>query len=354
MVLTMKAFKKLMVVIFLSATIASFLSVSVFAASPQLNNVTVSSLVSGKNVIQVNNSTNKFVTNASKVRISFQIQDPNGAISSGKVKFFGEQAMADMPIVYSGTPNQFYIDWTIPDITGMIRDCRLVVYCTDVATGLEDRVDQYIDIKYCTDNVIAEPINTSVSDLTGYSFYVQSIIYDLTLSGVKSVSFDFVKAGVPYTQNNSASISNMGNNTYWCGATLTTSNWGNSDGEYRASMSATTNSGYCTLSVIRSVYLNSPNLVPSLYQNANFTGNKAYVEEVFYGWETGNYNLADLQAKNISANDISSIIVPAGYQITVYDSDYFMGASYTFSQGSYNLSNYGWDNRIESVKVVRI
>jgi hypothetical protein len=59
----MKAFKKLMAVILLSATIASFLSVSVFTASPQLNNVTVSSLVSGKNVIQVNNSTGRLPDN---------------------------------------------------------------------------------------------------------------------------------------------------------------------------------------------------------------------------------------------------------------------------------------------------
>jgi hypothetical protein len=311
--------------------------------------------VSGKNVITVNNYTNKFVTNASTVRVSFQIQDPNGDVASGRVQFFGEQYMSDIAIIPDGY-NQFHIDWAIPDMTIDTKDCRLVIYCTDVATGLEDRIDQYIDIKYSNARVIAEPINTYVSDFSGGSFYVQSTIYDLSLSGVTDVSFNFVKAGVPYTQYNSASISNMGNITYYCGATLNTSNWSDSDGEYRVSMSAVTVNPNSTarIGVIRSVYLNSPNMVPSLYQNSDYTGNKAYVEDAFYGWETGNYTTADLVAKNMSANDISSIIVPTGYQITVYDSDYFMGSSYTFGAGSYVLSNYGWDNRIVSIKVVMI
>lgn len=236
------------------------------------------------------------------------------------------------------------------------KDCRLVIYCTDVATGLEDRVDQYIDVKYASGRVIAEPINTYVSDFSGGSFYIQSTIYDLTLNGLSEASFRLVKAGIPSTQTFPASISNMGNYTYYCGATLNTSNWSDSDGEYRVSMTADTVSPGSTnrLGIIRSVYLNSPNTVPALFQNSNFTGNKAYVEDAFYGWETGNYTTADLAAKNISANDISSIIVPPGYRVIVYDSDYFMGDSYAFDAGSYIISYYLWDNRIESVKVVAI
>ena len=351
----MKAYRKLMLAVFLAAMVVSSFSVSVFAVSPQISNVSVSSLVSGKNVIMVNNYSNKFVTNASTVRVSFQIQDPNGTVASGRVQFFGEQSMSQIAIVPDGS-NQFHIDWAIPDMTIDTKDCRLVIYCTDVATGLEDRVDQYIDIKYSNARVIAEPINTYVSDFSGGSFYVQSTIYDLSLSGVTDVSFNFVKVGVPYTQYNSASISNMGNNTYYCGATLNTSNWSDSDGEYRVSMSAVTvnPSGTARIGVIRSVYINTPNTVPSLYQNSNFTGNKAYVEDAFYGWETGNYTTADLAAKNIGANDISSIIVPPGYRVIVYDSDYFMGDSYAFDAGSYNISYYLWDNRIDSLKVVKI
>lgn len=272
------------------------------------------------------------------------------------VKFFGENAIADATINPGSSPNQYYIDWTIPDWDINIRNCRLVIYCTDYATGLEDRVEQTIDLKYSKDSVIAEPVNTYVNDFTGGSFYVQSTIYDLTFSGLTDTSFDFCKVGVPISQKNYANISSLGNNTYSCNAMLSTDYWSNSAGEYRISMSADTNnpSNYVTMACMRSIYIGTLNSVPSLYSNSNFTGNKAYVESGFWGWRTGNYISADLQARNISINDISSIIVPAGFQITVYDSDYFMGQSRTFTQGSYILSNLGWDNRIESIKVVKI
>lgn len=101
----MKAYKKLILAVFFAAIIVSSFSISVFAVSPQISNVSVSSLVSGKNVIRVNNYSNKFVTNASTVRVSFQIQDPNGTVASGKVKFFGEHSMSDIAIVPDGPIN---------------------------------------------------------------------------------------------------------------------------------------------------------------------------------------------------------------------------------------------------------
>ena len=79
------------------------------------------------------------------------------------------------------------------------------------------------------------------------------------------------------------------------------------------------------------------------YQNINYAG--------FYSQlSTGNYTLAQLQARGISDNDITSLTVPSGYVVTVYENDNFGGASKTFTANSAWLAD--WNDRISSLKIV--
>lgn len=54
-----------------------------------------------------------------------------------------------------------------------------------------------------------------------------------------------------------------------------------------------------------------------------------------------------------AAGKISSIQVPAGYAVTVYEGQKLTGNNRTFTSSVPNLSAYGWNDRISSVRVVR-
>jgi hypothetical protein len=80
-----------------------------------------------------------------------------------------------------------------------------------------------------------------------------------------------------------------------------------------------------------------------VYQNINYAG--------FYSQlSTGNFTLAQLQARGISDNDITSLTVPSGYVVTVYENDNFGGASKIFIANSAWLAD--WNDRISSLKIV--
>jgi hypothetical protein len=51
-------------------------------------------------------------------------------------------------------------------------------------------------------------------------------------------------------------------------------------------------------------------------------------------------------------NNISSIVIPQGFMITVYDGN-LTGKNRTFSSSVSNLSAYGWNDQISSVYVFR-
>lgn len=79
-----------------------------------------------------------------------------------------------------------------------------------------------------------------------------------------------------------------------------------------------------------------------VYQNINYSG--------FYSQlPLGNYTLAQLQAKGVSDNDITSMTIPAGYSITVYENDNFTGASKTFTANTAWMAD--WNDRITSLKI---
>lgn len=80
-----------------------------------------------------------------------------------------------------------------------------------------------------------------------------------------------------------------------------------------------------------------------VYQNINYSG--------FYSQlAAGTYTLAQLQAKGISDNDITSLSVPSGYVVTVYENDNFTGTSKIYTANSNWLAD--WNDKISSLKIV--
>ena len=82
--------------------------------------------------------------------------------------------------------------------------------------------------------------------------------------------------------------------------------------------------------------------VPAFYQNCSYGG---------YGVKlsVGDYNYAALQARGIANDDISSIKVPAGYQVFAYVDDNFGGNYLTLTGNNDCLG--GWDNLTTSIRV---
>lgn len=82
-----------------------------------------------------------------------------------------------------------------------------------------------------------------------------------------------------------------------------------------------------------------------MYQDLNYSG--------FYGQlAPGTYTLSQLQAKGITDNGITSMTVPAGYSVTVYENDNFTGALKTFTANTGWLAD--WNDRISSVKIAEV
>jgi hypothetical protein len=80
-----------------------------------------------------------------------------------------------------------------------------------------------------------------------------------------------------------------------------------------------------------------------VYRDINYSG--------FYSQlSPGTYTLAQLQAKGIYDNDITSLTVPAGYTVTVYENDNFSGASAIFTTNQTWLNT--WNDRISSLRIV--
>ncbi len=84
-----------------------------------------------------------------------------------------------------------------------------------------------------------------------------------------------------------------------------------------------------------------------LYQHCNYGGYSASIGE-------GNYTLSQLRALGVSNDDISSIAVPAGYEIDVFQHDNFGGSKVTLNSNNSCLVNVGFNDEISSVVVRKI
>ncbi|HBK46459.1 MAG TPA: carbohydrate-binding protein [Xanthomonadaceae bacterium] len=86
--------------------------------------------------------------------------------------------------------------------------------------------------------------------------------------------------------------------------------------------------------------------VASVYQHCNYGGYAVALPE-------GSYTLSQLQARGIANDDISSVRVNAGYQVTFYENDNFGGSSVTKSADTACLVADGFNDRASSIQVSR-
>jgi hypothetical protein len=84
----------------------------------------------------------------------------------------------------------------------------------------------------------------------------------------------------------------------------------------------------------------------TVYADCNYRGYGAALTE-------GRYNLSDLQARGVGNDKISSIKVPAGYQVVAYNDINFAGTSLTVTTDNACLTDEGFNDIITSLVVSR-
>jgi hypothetical protein len=82
----------------------------------------------------------------------------------------------------------------------------------------------------------------------------------------------------------------------------------------------------------------------TFYKHCNYGGSSASLP-------AGNYTLANLNAYGILNEDISSIKVNAGYKVTVYWNDNFLGTTLQVTADNPCLVDEGWNDQISSLKI---
>ncbi|MFZ6012208.1 MAG: T9SS type A sorting domain-containing protein [Bacteroidota bacterium] len=84
--------------------------------------------------------------------------------------------------------------------------------------------------------------------------------------------------------------------------------------------------------------------VVTAYQHTNYGGTSGV-------FPVGNYTLAQMQARGVADNWISSVRVTAGYQVAFYENDNFSGASLTKTADDATLVDDSWNDRASSMMV---
>ena len=84
----------------------------------------------------------------------------------------------------------------------------------------------------------------------------------------------------------------------------------------------------------------------TVYQDCNYAGYAAALPE-------GSYTLAQLQARGVRDNDLSSLHVNAGYQVQLFDGDNFTGASVTRTADTGCLVDQAFNDLATSIVVAK-
>ncbi|MDO6792084.1 family 43 glycosylhydrolase [Tamlana sp. 1_MG-2023] len=84
--------------------------------------------------------------------------------------------------------------------------------------------------------------------------------------------------------------------------------------------------------------------LPVFHQDKNFNA-------MFGSLGLGNYTTTDLKKNKITNNAISSIQVPSGYTVEVFEKDHFKGKSWSFEEDRINLEALGCNDVISSLKI---
>ncbi len=87
--------------------------------------------------------------------------------------------------------------------------------------------------------------------------------------------------------------------------------------------------------------------VATVYKDCNYAGYAAALPE-------GSYTLAQLQARGIKDNDLSSLRVNAGYQLQLFDGDNFTGTSVVRTADTGCLVDQGFNDRATSLIVSKV
>lgn len=82
----------------------------------------------------------------------------------------------------------------------------------------------------------------------------------------------------------------------------------------------------------------------TFYQHCDFGGTSSSLA-------VGEYTLAQLNAKGIANDDVSSLRVDAGYIVELFENDNFTGAQLNLTSDSSCLVSQGWNDRITSLRV---
>ncbi|MBN1410295.1 MAG: hypothetical protein JW969_05585 [Spirochaetales bacterium] len=84
--------------------------------------------------------------------------------------------------------------------------------------------------------------------------------------------------------------------------------------------------------------------VVTLYQHCDYGGYSA-------GFGAGSYNLSALQSAGVLNDDVSSVRVTAGYQVTLYADDNYGGSTLTLTGDASCLVNNGFNDLMSSVRI---
>jgi hypothetical protein len=87
------------------------------------------------------------------------------------------------------------------------------------------------------------------------------------------------------------------------------------------------------------------NTVANFYQDCNYTGAFAI------SLPPGYYTTADLEARGIADNQISSFTVNSGYEVILYKNDYLTGSFTSFTSNSPCLDSIGWNDSTSSLRI---
>ncbi|MDF2456295.1 MAG: hypothetical protein K0R51_2288 [Cytophagaceae bacterium] len=117
-------------------------------------------------------------------------------------------------------------------------------------------------------------------------------------------------------------------------------------GTYAITARVTDNSGVVVTSSVVNVTVNDvPVMRGTVYQHCG--GSAGYVVEL----EQGDYTTAQLAAKGILNNDISSLTVTSGYEIVLYDQDNFQGTWQVYRADAACLTSTGFNDLTSSLKI---
>jgi lysophospholipase L1-like esterase len=103
----------------------------------------------------------------------------------------------------------------------------------------------------------------------------------------------------------------------------------------------------CTLALLISGVVAVHAAPATIFQDCNYGGYSVDLT-------AGSYTTANLVAKGAKDNDISSVMVTSGYQVTLYSNDNFSGTSITLGSNNSCLVANGFNDQASSIKVVQI